>query len=61
MVMENQMAQVTKIAPGQEKKPLSLLNDLNAEEASYSSIYCGLKRDLTLKMSYQDIARYDRR
>jgi hypothetical protein len=44
MVLENQMAEVTRIAPGQGKKPLSLLNDLNAEVASYPSIYCGNKR-----------------
>lgn len=55
-----------KIAPGQGKRPLSLLMDLNAEAASYPTIYGGNKRFLPKNMSPMDLwksetRRYDRR
>jgi hypothetical protein len=55
-----------KIAPGQGKRPLSLLMDLNAESAAYPTIYGGNPRFLPKNMSPMDLwksetRRYDRR
>jgi hypothetical protein len=55
-----------KIAPGQGKRPLSLLMDLNAEAAAYPSIYGGNPRFLPSNMTPLDLwksetRRYDRR
>jgi hypothetical protein len=55
-----------KIAPGQGKRPMSLLMDINAEAAAYPTIYGGNKRFLPKEMSPMDLwksetRRYDRR
>jgi hypothetical protein len=55
-----------KIAPGQGKRPLSLLMDINAEAAAYPRIYGGYARFLPKNMSPMDLwksetRRYDRR
>jgi hypothetical protein len=55
-----------KIAPGQGKRPMSLLMDLNAEAASYPTIYGGNARYLPSNMTPVDLwksetRRYDRR
>ena len=53
-------------APGEGHTPMSLLGDDNVEELSFPAVYCGQKRQLKIKMSYNDIVkseirRYDRR
>jgi hypothetical protein len=55
-----------KIAPGQGKRPMSLLMDLNAEAAAYPTIYGGNPRFLPSNMTPMDLwksetRRYDRR
>jgi hypothetical protein len=55
-----------KIAPGQGKRPMSLLVDLNAEAAAYPTIYAGNRRFLPTNMTPMDLwksetRRYDRR
>jgi hypothetical protein len=55
-----------KIAPGQGKRPMSLLVDLNAEAAAYPTIYAGNHRFLPTNMTPMDLwksetRRYDRR
>jgi len=61
MIMPQDPSEIFKIAPGQGKKPMSLLNDINGEIASYPTIYCGEKRNLTLKLSYSEIAKSETR
>ena len=53
-------------APGEGHTPMSLLADDNVEELSFPAIHCGHKRQLKVKLSYNDIVkseirRYDRR
>ena len=53
-------------APGEGHTPKSLLGDDNVEELSFPAIHCGQKRQLKIKLSYNDIVkseirRYDRR
>ena len=53
-------------APGEGHTPRSLLADDNVEELSFPAIHCGQKRQLKIKLSYNDIVkseirRYDRR
>ena len=53
-------------APGEGHTPKSLLDDDNVEELSFPAIHCGQKRQLKIKLSYNDIVkseirRYDRR
>ena len=53
-------------APGEGNTPKSLLGDDNVEELSFPAIHCGQKRQLKIKLSYNDmvkseIRRYDRR
>jgi hypothetical protein len=55
-----------KIAPGQGKRPMSLLMDVNAEAAAYPTIYGGNTRFLPKNMSIMELwksetRRYDRR
>jgi hypothetical protein len=55
-----------KIAPGQGKRPMSLVMDINAEAAAYPTIYGGNKRFLPKDMSPVDLwksetRRFDRR
>jgi Helitron helicase-like domain at N-terminus len=65
---EEIMNMVLRIAPGEGKRPLSLVYDDNAEELSFPRIYAGIKRQFKagVKVSYTDIVksevrRYDRR
>ncbi len=60
------LSQALKYAAGQNKKPISLLWDLNAEVLTFPSIYCGQMRNVAKNLTYTDIAksearRYDRR
>ena len=60
------LSHAQKYAPGQTKRPISLLWDLNAEVLSFPTIYCGQKREVFKNLTYSDIAksearRYDRR
>ena len=53
-------------APGEGHTPKSLLADDYVEELSFPAIHCGQKRQLKIKLSYNDIVkseirRYDRR
>ncbi|OXA54226.1 hypothetical protein Fcan01_11384 [Folsomia candida] len=61
LMQEDQL--IMAVAPGEGTRPLSLLMDLDAEELSFPSIYCGIKRkfnpDATL--SYADIAKSELR
>jgi hypothetical protein len=55
-----------KIAPGQGKRPMSLLMDVNAEAAAYPTIYGGNTRFLPKNVSIMELwksetRRYDRR
>jgi hypothetical protein len=55
-----------QIAPGQVKRPMSLIMDLNAEAAAYPTIYGGHARFLPSNMTPMDLwksetRRYDRR
>lgn len=57
---------VLAYAPGENKKPLPILYDENCEILSFPKIYCCQKRDLKVKLSYNEIVkseirRYDRR
>lgn len=50
---------IHRIAPGEGKRPLSLLRDLEAEVLSFPTIYAGVRRefDPRLKISYTDISK----
>ena len=55
-----------KYAPGENKQPLGLLIDLNAERLSFPSIFCGQMSKLNKNLSYCKLVksrfrRYDRR
>ena len=63
---ETLLKQEFVFAPGEGKKPLSLINDRYVEELSFPTIYCGQKFEPTVKLSYNDrikseLRRYDRR
>lgn len=54
------------IAPGEGKKPISLINDENLEELAFIKIHGGEKRNFSVKLSHSDIikseiTRFDRR
>ena len=50
-----------RFAPGEGQTPLSILFDMDAEELSFPSIYCGQKRDVSSFLSYNDIAKSEAR
>jgi len=55
-----------KVAPGQGRRPMSLLMDIVADEAAYPTIYGGQKRSIPANVSVHEIwksecRRYDRR
>jgi PIF1-like helicase/Helitron helicase-like domain at N-terminus/Herpesvirus tegument protein, N-terminal conserved region len=54
------------LAPGEGQRPLPMFADTEAEELSFPAIYCGKQRNITVRLSYNQIAkseirRYDRR
>jgi len=55
------VTQALKFSPGQGKRPISLLWDLNAEVLSFPTIYCGQVRDVNSKLTYTDIAKSEAR
>ncbi|OXA48651.1 uncharacterized protein LOC110855134 [Folsomia candida] len=61
LMQEDQL--IMAVAPGEGMRPLSLLMDLDAEELSFPSIYCGIKRKLNpeANLSYSDIAKSELR
>ncbi|KAI8118336.1 hypothetical protein CVS40_9996 [Lucilia cuprina] len=62
--MENIPLSRISIAPGEGKRPLDLLMDEDAEELSFPTIYCGIKRlceASVAKVIRSEIRRYDRR
>ncbi|OXA54149.1 ATP-dependent DNA helicase PIF1 [Folsomia candida] len=61
LIQEEQM--IMAVAPGEGMRPLSLLMDLDAEELSFPTIYCGIKRKLNpnANLSYTDIAKSELR
>ncbi|OXA55077.1 ATP-dependent DNA helicase PIF1 [Folsomia candida] len=61
LMQEEQM--IMAVAPGEGMRPLSLLMDLDAEELSFPTIYCGIKRKLNpdANLSYTDIAKSELR
>jgi len=55
-----------KVAPGQGRRPMSLLMDIVADEAAYPTIYGGQKRSIPVNVTVHEIwksecRRYDRR
>ncbi|KAK2578683.1 hypothetical protein KPH14_012582 [Odynerus spinipes] len=50
-----------KFAPGENKKPLSLLMDENIEELSFPSIYCGKAREFNTHLTLGQIAKSEAR
>jgi len=59
-------SEALKVAPGQGKKPMSLLMDVAADEAAYPTIYAGQRRPIPVNVSVHEIwksecRRYDRR
>ncbi len=54
---------IHRIAPGEGKRPLSLLRDLDAEVLSFPTIYAGVSRkfDPKLKITYTDISKSEAR
>ncbi|OXA57943.1 Myosin-3 [Folsomia candida] len=60
-LMQDQL--IMAVAPGEGTRPLSLLMDLDAEELSFPSIYCGIKRKFNpdANLSYADIAKSELR
>ena len=50
-----------RFAPGEGQTPLSILFDMDAEELSFPSIYCGQKRNVSSFLSYNDIAKSEAR
>ncbi|OXA53864.1 SART-1 family protein DOT2 [Folsomia candida] len=61
LMQEDQL--IMAVAPGEGTRPLSLLMDLDAEELSFPSIYCGIKRKFNpdANLSYADIAKSELR
>ncbi|XP_035700553.1 uncharacterized protein LOC118433080 [Folsomia candida] len=61
LMQEDQL--IMAVAPGEGMRPLSLLLDLDTEELSFPSIYCGIKRKLNPEadLSYTDIAKSELR
>ena len=55
-----------KFAPGENRRPISILMDDDLEELAFPTIYCGQRRNLKVKLSLVQIAKsearmYDRR
>ena len=60
------LKEAINFAPGEGHSPKYVLGDENVEELSFPSIYCGHKRELKVKLTYNDIVkseirRYDQR
>jgi len=55
------LTQALKFSPGQGKRPISLLWDLNAEVLSFPTIYYGQERKVNSKLTYSDIAKSEAR
>jgi len=55
------ITQALKFSPGQLRRPISLLWDLNAEVLSFPTIYCGQVRSVSSKLTYTDIAKSEAR
>ena len=45
------------IAPGEKKRPLSLIFDEHMEELAFVKIHCGQKREFKVKLSHMDITK----
>jgi hypothetical protein len=60
---EERNGMIHRIAPGEGKRPLSLLRDLEAEVLSFPTIYAGVKRefDPRLRITYTDISKSEAR
>jgi hypothetical protein len=60
---EDRSGLIHRIAPGEGKRPLSLLRDLDAEVLSFPKIYAGIRRQFKkgLKITYTDIAKSEAR
>ncbi|KAK2578822.1 hypothetical protein KPH14_002440 [Odynerus spinipes] len=50
-----------KFAPGENKKPISLLMDENVEELSFPTIYCGKAREFNTHLTLGQIAKSEAR
>jgi len=59
-------SEALKIAPGQGKRPMSLLMDVVADEAAYPTLYGGQRRTIPANVTVHELwksecRRYDRR
>lgn len=60
---EYDQSQVLTFAPGEDQRPLSLLQDADAEYLAFPTIFCGKRRpdhsERQIPIHYTDICKYE--